>query len=134
LIEVAELSGSSLERERTASAEQPKLDPKAKTAVLLVNGFNGLGLHILLGVMRMFPGVFKNFVFVQVGVVDAGNFKGAAEIENCKRNSNAEIQRYVNYMVQHGFYAEGITAIGTDLVAEVTELSPEILKRFPQAV
>ncbi|MEY2407879.1 MAG: hypothetical protein QOF48_549 [Verrucomicrobiota bacterium] len=134
LIEVAELSGSSVERARTAAEEGPKLDTNAKTAVLLVNGFNGLGLHTLLGVMRMFPGVFKNFIFVQVGVVDAGNFKGAAEIENCRRNSEAEIQRYVNYMRQHGFYAEGITAVGTDLVAEVTELSPEILKRFPHAV
>ncbi len=134
LIEVAELSGSSVERDRAAAAEGPKLDPKAKTAVLLVNGFNGLGLHTLLGVMRMFPAVFKNFIFVQVGVVDAGNFKGAAEIENCRRNSDAEVQRYVNYMRQHGFYAEGITALGTDLVAEVAELSPEIFKRFPQAV
>ena len=134
LIEVAELSGSSVERDRAAAAEGPKLDPKAKTAVLLVNGFNGLGLHTLLGVMRMFPGVFKNFIFVQVGVVDAGNFKGAAEIENCRRNSDSEVQRYVNYMRQHGFYAEGVTALGTDLVAEVTELSPEIIKRYPHAV
>ena len=134
LIEVAELSGSSVQRDRAAAAEGPKLDSKAKAAVVLVNGFNGLGLHTLLGVMRMFPAVFKNFIFVQVGVVDAGNFKGAAEIENCKRNSDAEVQRYVNYMRHHGFYAEGITALGTDLVAEVAELSPEILRRFPHAV
>ncbi len=134
LIEVAELSGSSVERDRATAAEGPKLDPKAKTAVLLVNGFNGLGLHTLLGVMRMFPAVFRNFIFVQVGVVDAGNFKGAAEIENCRHNSDAEVQRYVNYMRHHGFYAEGITALGTDLVAEVAELSPEIFRRFPHAV
>ena len=134
LIEVAELSGSSVERDRTAAARAPKFDPQAKTAALLVNGFNGLGLHTLLGVMRLFPGVFKNFVFVQVGVVDAGNFKGAAEIENCSHNSKVEVQRYVNYMVQHGFYAEGITALGTDLVAEVAALSPEIFRRFPQVV
>jgi len=134
LIEVAELSGSSVERDAAAAAQGPKLDPKAKTAVLLVNGFNGLGLHTLLGIMRMFPGVFRNFIFVQVGVVDAGNFKGAAEIENCRRHAETELQRYVNYMRQHGYYAEGIAAMGTDLVAEVSELSPELFKRFPQAV
>jgi len=134
LIEVAELSGSSVERDLTAAAQGPKLDPKAKTAVLLVNGFNGLGLHTLLAIMRMFPGVFRNFIFVQVGVVDAGNFKGAAEIENCRRHAEAELQRYVNYMRQHGYYAEGIASMGTDLVAEVSELSPEVFKRFPHAV
>ena len=134
LIEVAELSGASVERDLAAAAQGPKLDPKAKTAVLLVNGFNGLGLHTLLGIMRMFPGVFRNFIFVQVGVVDAGNFKGAAEIENCRRHAETELQRYVNYMRQHGYYAEGIAAMGTDLVAEVAELSPELFKRFPHAV
>jgi hypothetical protein len=130
---VAELSGSSVQRERTAGPE-PQFDPKGKTAVLLVNGFNGLGLHTLLGVMRMFPGVFRNFIFVQVGIVDAGNFKGAAEIDNCRRHAEAEVQRYVNYMRQHGYYAEGITTLGTDLVAEVNEVAPGILERFPQAV
>ncbi len=134
LIEVAELSGASVERDPAAAAQGPKLDPKAKTAVLLVNGFNGLGLHTLLAIMRMFPGVFRNFIFVQVGVVDAGNFKGAAEIENCRRHAEAELQRYVNYMRQHGYYAEGIASMGTDLVAEVSELSPEVFKRFPHAV
>ncbi len=53
----------------------PPCDPSARTAVLLVNGFNGLGLHTLLAVVRMFPKVYQNFVFVQVGVLDAGNFK-----------------------------------------------------------
>jgi amino acid transporter len=132
LIEVAELSGSSVER--VAAAEGPKLDPKAKTAVLLVNGFNGLGLHTLLAIMRMFPGVFRNFIFVQIGIVDAGNFKGAAELDNCQRHAEKELERYVNYMRQHGYYAECIAAMGTDLVAEVAELAPELFKRFPQAV
>jgi len=134
LIEAAELSGASVERDRVAAAEGPKLDPKAKTAVLLVNGFNGLGLHTLLTIMRMFPGVFRNFIFVQVGIVDAGNFKGAAELENCRRHAEKELQRYVDYMRQHGYYAEGIAAMGTDLVAEVSELAPELFQRFPQAV
>lgn len=134
LIEVAELSGASVERAGAVPVEAPKFDPKAKTAVLLVNGFNGLGLHTLLGVMRMFPGVFKNFVFVQVGVVDAGNFKGASEIENCRRHSETELQRYVKYMQQHGYYAEGHAALGTDLVAEVEEMAPRLFERYPQAV
>jgi hypothetical protein len=134
LIEVAELSGSSVERAGATPVEAPKFEPKAKTAVLLVNGFNGLGLHTLLGVMRMFPGVFKNFIFVQVGVVDAGNFKGAAEIENCRQSAEAEVQRYVQYMRQHGYYAEGHATLGTDLVSEVEECAPKIFERYPQAV
>ncbi len=107
---------------------------KAKTAVILVNGFNGLGLHTLFGVLRMFPGVFKNFVFVQVGVLDAGNFKGAAEVENLKRHIEEANQRYVDYMQPHGVYAEGVTAMGIDVVQKASELAPKILERFPSAI
>src|SRR5262249_20563599 len=135
LIEAAELSGKSLRRGDTSFLTAPPgFDPKAKTAIVMVNGFNGLGLHTLLGILRIFPDVFKNFVFVQVGVVDAGNFKGAAELDNLRAHAEKEVQRYVNYMRQHGFYAEGTTALGHDLVAELAERAPKLFERFPNAV
>ncbi|HXI33483.1 MAG TPA: APC family permease, partial [Gemmatimonadales bacterium] len=43
------------------------LDPGAPTAVLLVGEYSGLGIHSLLTVNRLFPGHFRNFVFVSVG-------------------------------------------------------------------
>jgi hypothetical protein len=82
----------------------------------------------------MFPGVFKNFVFVQVGVLDAGNFKGAAEVDNLRQHIGASNQRYVDYMHAHGLCAESITAVGTDVVQKASELAPQILERFPNAI
>jgi amino acid transporter len=114
--------------------EPARCDLKGRTAALLVNGFNGLGMHTLLSVHRMFPGFFKNFVFVQVGVVDAASFKGAAELENLEAHVQRDLDRYIQYMGQHGFYAEGICGMGTDLVAEITKLAPKVLERFPQAI
>jgi amino acid transporter len=108
-------------------------DPGARTAVFLVNGFNGLGLHTLLAVMRMFPKVYRNFVFVQIGVLDAGNFKGAAEVDNLREHSQREVERYVNYMQRHGFYAESKIALGTDIVDEAANACDAIAQRFPQA-
>ena len=118
----------------TQAAHPPVFDPKAKTAIVLVNGFNGLGLHTLYGVLRMFPGVFKNFVFVQVGVVDAGNFKGAAEVENLRRHIEDGNQRYVAYLRSRGFYAESVEALGIDVVQKASELAPSILERFPTGI
>ena len=117
-----------------APAAEPALDLKAKTAVVFVNGFNGLGLHTLFAIIRLFPGVFKNFLFVQVGVVDAGNFKGAAEVENLKQHIEQGNARYVDYMRRRGFCAEGASAVGIDVVAEAANLAPKILQRFPQAI
>jgi len=120
-----------------AGAEQErkvKYDPKDKTAIMLVNGFNGLGLHTLFGIIRIFGGTFKNFVFVQAGVVDAGNFKGAEEVANMKSQVKKDLDRYVNYMRCHGYYAAGYSSFGTDVVDEVARIAPEILERFPNSV
>ena len=111
-----------------------KYDPKEKTAVLLVNGFNGLGLHTLFGVIRLFGGTFRNFVFIQVGVVDAGNFKGAGEVAVMKEQVKQDLDRYVRYMRCHGYYASAYSSFGTDVVDEVEHIMPEILKRFPNAI
>lgn len=109
-------------------------DPKAKTAVILVSGFNGLGLHTLLAVMRVFSGVFKNYVFVQVGVVDAGNFKGAAEVERLRTHCLEELDRYVTHMHAHGNYAECYYSVGTDVVEELSQIAPRITQKYPNAV
>ena len=114
--------------------EPSSCDPKAKTAVFLVNGFNGLGLHTLLHAMRLFDGAFKNFVFVQVGVVDAGNFKGAAEIDRLRTHIQSECGRYVSYMRRDGHCAEALSTLGPDAVEKVTAFAPEIAARFPNAV
>jgi len=108
-------------------------DLNARTAVFLVNGFNGLGLHTLLAVVRMFPKVYQNFIFVQVGVLDAGNFKGAAEVENLREHSRAEVERYVSYMSRRGFHSEAQIALGTDIVDEAAKLCEVIAEKFPQA-
>jgi hypothetical protein len=111
----------------------PPCDPNARTAVFLVNGYNGLGLHTLLAVARMFPRVYQNYVFVQIGVLDAGNFKGADEVENLREFSRAEVNRYVAYMSQRGFYAEAHFALGTDIADEALKLCEKVSEKFPQA-
>ena len=134
LVAAVGLDPAGAPRRPPPSAGAPALDPKAKTAVLLVNGFNGLGLHTLFGVLQLFPGVFKNFLFVQIGVLDAGNFKGAAEVENLQRHIDADNQRYVDYMRSRGFYAEARSVLGNDVVDKAVDIAPDILARFPNAI
>jgi hypothetical protein len=120
----------------TALADLPEIkpDPKGKTAVMLVSGFNGLGLHTLFNIQRLFTGVYKNFIFVHIGVIDAGNFKGEEEMEALKAHVHEEAQKYVDFMRRHGTYAEAFTGMGTDVIQETAELAPAILKKFPQSI
>jgi K+ transporter len=118
-----------------AVAQPPHVPPRdVKTAVILVNGFNGLGLHTLLGVARHFGGLFKNYVFLSVGVVDSGNFKGVDEIDHLKHHVRGELARYMHFMHSQGLHAECVADIGTDAVAKITELAPAILEKYPNSV
>jgi amino acid transporter len=112
----------------------PPCDPQAKTAVVFVNGFNGLGIHTTLAVQKMFPGVFKNFIFVEIGVVDAGNFKGATEIDHLQKTVEKETRRYTDYMNSHGIHAESLYEIGTDIVETARDLADRLAERFPNVV
>jgi hypothetical protein len=109
-------------------------DPKAKTAVIMVNGFNGLGVHTVLTINRTFPGIFRNFIFVNAGIVDAGNFKGTDEIDSLKHHINDETLRYVSCMKRLGFYAEAVTDIGTDIVDTTTRMAASVADRFENSV
>lgn len=109
-------------------------DSTAKTAVLLVSGFNGLGLHTLFNVIRYFGREFRNFVFVEIGVIDAGVFKGRDELEHLETEVDRDLHRYVRLVHQQGLYAEGMSFIGIDVIDEAEKIIPTILERFPNAV
>jgi len=122
------------EHAQSTARASGEIDPQAKTAVVLVNGYNGLGVHTLLTIYRMFPGVFQNYVFICAGSVDAGNFKGTGEIERLREHIASEAGRYVERMKQLGLHSEAVTEIGPDVVETLGELATRVAARFPQSV
>lgn len=109
-------------------------DPNGKTAGILINGFNGLGLHTLMGVVKYFGKEFRNFVFIQVGIIDAGNFKGTQEMDRLKESTQKDLDKYIAFMNKNGYYAEGYSAYGTEVVEEVETLVQSVVKRSPDIV
>jgi amino acid transporter len=109
------------------------LDPASPTAVLLVNGFNGLGVHTLLSTLRFFPGLYRQLVFVSVAVVDSGTFKGKEEIDALHRQVQEDLDRYVRLGRGLGFPSEGVTETGTEVVEEATRLCAAVARRYPRA-
>ncbi|HOD14679.1 MAG: APC family permease [Spirochaetes bacterium] len=134
LVDIAEADRARYETKRGLRRKKQEVDPKAKTAVLFVNGFSGTGLHTLFTIMRVFSGIYKNFIFIQIGLIDSGLFKGVEEIEQHKAHIEKEAGRYVSYMRAHGFNAESRTAIGVDVVDESTRIAAEIVKSYPRSI
>jgi amino acid transporter len=115
-------------------AIMPEYDPAARTAVIMVNGFNGVGLHTLLNVMRLFGKSFRNYFFVQAGIVDSERFKGAEELGKLQDHVKIELQRYVKLMSGQGIYAEAFSTIGTDVAEELSGLAKKIFELHPESV
>lgn len=105
-----------------------------RTAVVFVNGFNGLGLHTVLGVARLFPETFARLVFVQVGVVDAGSFKGAEEIVHLRQATDRSLERYAALSRKHGYAVECVSEVGHDVVGALDDIGDRLLERYPEAV
>jgi hypothetical protein len=103
-------------------------------AVMLVNGFSGLGVHMVLSVQNLFPHQYKSYLFVSAGVIDSSHFKGTAEIEALKQQTVEDLQKYVDFAHNLGFKAEYRYAIGREAVDEVIQLSEEVRREFPRSI
>jgi len=113
---------------------QPELAPEGPTAVVLVESYAGLGIHTLLTVQRMFPRHFKNMVFVSVGLVDSGQFKGTESVEALEQKVKHDLEQYVELAQRMGFYAEYRFTLGTDLIEELEQICHDLQKEFRRSI
>jgi amino acid transporter len=112
----------------------PPKAPAAPTAVLIVRDFDGIAVHTLLNIQRLFPNHFRNLVVISVGVIDTGQFKGYQEIEKLKKAKEEDLKSFVEFANCLGWYAEYRCALGVDLIAELEEICEAVGKEFPRSV
>jgi amino acid transporter len=113
---------------------RPVLDPTRPTAVLLVGGYGGLGVHAFLTVQRTFPGFFKNFIFLSVGVVDSAAMKGIEEVDRMRLRTRDALERYVDLAHRLGVAADFRMEVGTEAVVEAEKLCAAVAVDYPRAV
>lgn len=114
--------------------EEPPKRTNDPTAILAVSGYNGIGIHSILAIQRFFPGHFKNFVFISVGIIDSGQFKGIRELEALRIHVEEDLAKYVLLAKRMGFYAEAHSSLGTDVIDELEELCLKASKQWPKKV
>jgi hypothetical protein len=112
--------------------EEP-LNTNERTAILLVSGYNGFGLHSWLSVFREFPKLYRNFIFVSVAEIDSGAFKGASEIDALKSSIVEQLAKYVKLARSYGYAADYRMGVGTDVVEVATNLCHNIVQEFPKS-
>jgi hypothetical protein len=119
-----------------AADQKPRqeFDRKAPTAVVLVNGFNGLGLATIVSLPRLFGNQFRNLVFVSVGEVDSGLFKSREELEALEQSLVDDLEEYSKFAANLGFHSEVRLGLGTDVVLELKRLCTQVAHEFPNCV
>ena len=119
---------------QSEARKPPPRIASAPTAVLLVNGFNGLGLATLMKLPQLFEHQFANVVFVSVGEADSALLKGHQEVLELERKIGEDLLEYCNLARNLGFHAEFKAGIGSDIVKELRLLCLEVATEFPRAV
>ena len=109
------------------------INPHKMTAVQLVTGYHGFGINTFYSVIRNFPGVYENFIFVSIAVVDSGTFKGAAELEALSKSTKKSLEKYVDLAREMGFAADFRMDIGTDVVDMAVLVCQNIASEFPNS-
>ena len=93
-----------------------------------------MGMHVFFTVIRSFPGMFRNFVFLSAGVIDTSRFKGAEEVVNLAEDLKVQLLKYVEFAKGHGFYAEARSEVGTDAITVLDHLACATARDFPNVM
>jgi amino acid transporter len=111
--------------------EPVAFNPDAKTAIILVKGYGGTGLHTFLRINESFKGIYQNYIFIRVGIINSKIYRGSEELEHFKISVKEDGKRYVKIANQFGFYGKSIWTIGTDPVDEVYRVVKKLMPKLP---
>ncbi|HZV82043.1 MAG TPA: APC family permease [Geobacteraceae bacterium] len=130
---IADLDNTLLDVPIHDHGEPPAMNRNAPTAIQLVSGYSGFGVHTLFSILTTFPKTYRNIIFVSVAVIDSGSFKGAEEIEALEASIKAGLEKYVELARKLGFAADYRMTLATDVVESVVEICKETGEEFPRS-
>ena len=104
-----------------------------RVAAILVERYGGVGIHTVLNVLRMFPGHFTGLVFLSVGIIDSGEFKGGHAVEHLRQRTSELLAQYRKLAADLGLPSTSRMEIGTEVVESAEALCLSVAKEFPKA-
>ena len=110
------------------------LDKKAPTAAIIVDQTFGSGMNCLLQIKKLFPGIFKNFIFVTVGELDSNTFSEEKRWRDMRRRTKSVLNKYKNYCNANGRFAKAYIGYDTDIVEKLSQLTDRVAKDYQNVV
>lgn len=109
-------------------------DKSAPTAAIIVDQTFGGGMNCLLEIKKLFPNIFKNFIFVTVGEVDSNIFREEKIWRDMRNKTKMTLRRYKNYCNANGRFAKAYVGYGTDVTDKLEKLTERVIRDYPNTV
>ncbi len=110
------------------------LDKKAPTAAIIVDQTFGSGMNCLLQIKKLFPGIFKNFIFVTVGEVDSNTLREERKWHDMRRKTKSVLGKYKNYCNANGRFAKAYIGYDTDIIEKLSQLTDRVAKDYENVI
>ena len=110
------------------------VDKSAPTAAIIVDQTFGSGMNCLLAIKKLFPGIFKNFIFITVGEVDSNTMREEKRWQDMRRKTKSILNKYKNYCNANGRFAKAYIGYDTDVVEKLTRLTNRVSKDYPNVL
>src|ERR1039458_3984404 len=123
-----------LPKEELAVAKSAPPDPMQATAIFLTTDHWGPTIHTLLWVQRLFPGRFRNMVFVSAVQVEASAITAPETVPRRKARIERSLDQSEAFCAREGFRTARFVAYGIDPVESLEGLIKQVSARFPDSV
>ncbi len=104
------------------------------TAVLLTTEHWGPTIHTLLWVQRLFPGHFRNILFVGVIEFDSRAMGASETLPRRTSRLEAAMHQLEGFCAKHGLHADRLIGYGTDPVLELERLVKDVTAKGQECV
>ena len=132
-LDLAEQPGEIPQRLQLLAPEEKK-DEAMHTAVFFESGISNLTTQSVSEAIKLFGSSIEHFIFLQVGIIDAGIFKGERELKRLEDHTAQRAAQHVKMMQQLGYSAESFVSVGLDIGDEVAKLAKQARERYPTCV
>jgi len=109
-------------------------DPAQSTAIFLTTEHWGPTIHTLLWVQRLFPGHFRNMVFVSAVQVEASALGAPEAVPQRKARIERSLDQLEAFCAREGLRTARFVAHGTDPVECLEDLIKYVSARLPNSV
>jgi hypothetical protein len=82
----------------------------------------------------MFPGHFKGVVFCSIAIIDSGNFKGVAEVEELEQRTAEHLDKYVKFAGTLGLPADRVFSTGIEVAVEAEKIGTAEIAKYPHGL